>query len=251
MHISICGAYQRRMCKLTMALISEPHHWRSAAPLEFKPSPLLDSLPSLTISSNHLQCMSSFHYLGFTRSLSWSPTFQMSIPNLVKFLASFLDISIISPLLINTILHLYSSLVHPILKYCSPVWFPNSVSTSNSLESIQPFVLKIASKFHSPASSPLTLPSLSSRRLQARIKLLFAITRNLYFLPSPVVFLQTCPPYPIRSYHPSNPLIFCQTSFFSRSFFPSTIKIWNSLLPLLQNDSVLLFFPLSLSILLL
>ena len=151
----------------------------------------------------------------------------------------------------NTILNLYSSLVHSILEYCSPVWFPNSVSTSNSLESIQSFALRIASKFYSPASSLLTLPSLSSRRLQARIKLLFAITCNLYFLPSPIVFLQACPPYPIHSYHPSNlSLIFCQPSFFSKSFFPSTIMIWNSLLPLLQNDSVLLS-SLSLSILLL
>ena len=39
-----------------------------------KPSPLIDSLPSLTISSNHLQCVSSFHHLSvtLTPSLSWS-----------------------------------------------------------------------------------------------------------------------------------------------------------------------------------
>ena len=128
----------------------------------------------------------------------------------------------------NTILHL----VRPILEYCSPVWSPHSVSTSNSLESIQSFALKFVSKFNTPASSPLTLTSLSSRRLQARIKLLFAITCNLYFLPSPIVFPQARPPYPICSYHSFNPsLIFCQTFSFSKSFFPSTIKIWNSIPP--------------------
>ena len=121
----------------------------------------------------------------------------------------------------NTILHLYSSLVRPILEYCSPVWFPISVSTSNSLESIQSFALKIASKFHSPASSPLTLPSFSSHHLQARIKLLFAIIHSLYFLPSPVVFLQTRPPYPIHSYHPSNlSLIFCRNILFLQILLP-------------------------------
>ena len=154
-----------------------------------KPSPLIDSLPSLTISSNRLQRVSSFHYLGITLtpSLSWS----LHISNVRSKSRKVLGLifrhfyRFSSP---NTILRLYSSLVCPILENCSPVWSPNSVSTSNSLESIQSFALKLASKFHSPASSSLTLLSLSSRRLQARIKLLFAVTRNLYFLPSPMCF---------------------------------------------------------------
>ena len=178
--------------------------------------------------------MFSFRYLGvtLTPSLSWS----IHIANVRSKSRKVLGLifrhfyRFSSPI---TILRLYSSLVRPILEYCSPVWSPHSISISNSLESVQSFALKLASKFHTPASSPpLSLPSLSSRRLQARIKLLFAITRNLYFLPSPIVYPQACPPYPIRSYHPFNlSPIFCRTSSFSKSFFPSTIKIWNSLPP--------------------
>ena len=149
----------------------------------------------------------------------------------------------------NTILCLYSSLVCPILEYCSLVWSPHSVSTSNFLESIQSFVLKLTSKFHSPASSLLTLPSLSSCHLQVRIKLLFAITHNFYFLPSPIVFPQAHPLYPVHSYHPFNlSLIFCWTSSFSNPSFPLLSRSGTSS-PLLQNDSVL-FTSLSLSILL-
>ena len=45
------------------------------------------------------------------------------------------------------LLHLYISLVWPILEYCAPVWFPSSASLTHSLESVESFVLKITSKF--------------------------------------------------------------------------------------------------------
>ena len=46
-----------------------------------------------------------------------------------------------------TIICLYSSLVRPILEYCSVVWDPSFSSLSNSLESVQFFILKFTSKF--------------------------------------------------------------------------------------------------------
>ena len=117
-----------------------------------------------------------------------------------------------------TILRLYTSLVRPILEYCSPVWSPTSVSLSHSLDSIhQSFAIKLASKLHSFSLPPsLIPPSLSSRRLHARLKLLFAFFRNIIFFPLPTLQSSPRPPYPIRSYHPMNLIPFrCRTSTFS------------------------------------
>ena len=102
---------------------------------------------------------------------------------------------------------------------------------SHSLESIQSFAIKLTSKFHSFSLPPsLIPPSLSSRRLHARLKLLFAFSRNIISFPLPVLQSSPRPPYSIRSYHPMNLIPFrCCTSTFSRSFFPSTILLWNSL----------------------
>ena len=197
-----------------------------------KPSPTLNSYPPLTINNSPLNRVFSFKYLGvlLSPSLSWSLHISTICSKARKILGlifrHFYHFS--TPV---TILRLYTSLVRPILEYCSPVWSPTSVSLSHSLDSIQSFAIKLATKFHSFSLPPsLIPPSLSSRRLHARLKLLFAFSRNIIFFPLPTLQSSPRPPYPIRSYHPMNLIPFrCRTSTFSRSFFPSTILLWNSL----------------------
>uniref|UniRef100_A0A1X7UDT2 Reverse transcriptase domain-containing protein n=1 Tax=Amphimedon queenslandica TaxID=400682 RepID=A0A1X7UDT2_AMPQE len=46
----------------------------------------------------------------------------------------------------STLLHLYTTLVRPILEYASVVWDPVSTSVSSSIEGIQHFALKMVSK---------------------------------------------------------------------------------------------------------
>ena len=45
-----------------------------------------------------------------------------------------------------TILHLYTSLIRPVLEYCAPVWSSSSASLTHSLES-HFAALKLTSKF--------------------------------------------------------------------------------------------------------
>ena len=68
------------------------------------------------------------------------------------------------------------------------VWKPylRLQALSHSLDSIQAFAIKLASKFHSLSLLPsLIPPSLSSRRLHARLKLLFAFSKNIFLLFNP------------------------------------------------------------------
>ena len=114
-----------------------------------------DSYPSLQIANCSLQCVSSFHYLGM-HLLLVSPhlhSFKGSEnpwPNFRHFYR------FSTP---ETITSLY--IAHLILEYCSPVW-SLSATLSNSLESIQTFALKLATKFQSPTLSPLSQLKLSS-----------------------------------------------------------------------------------------
>ena len=165
--------------------------------MSLKPSPTLNFYPPLFINNSPLNRVFSFKYLGVLLSpfLSWSLHILTICSKAHKILGlifrHFYHFSTRSP---DTILRLYTSLVCPILEYCSPVWSPTSVSLSQSLDSIQSFAIKLASKFYSFSLPPYLIPpSRSSCRLYARLKLLFAIISLgtssfflfLYFNPPP------------------------------------------------------------------
>ena len=137
-----------------------------------------------------------------------------------------------------TLLRLYISLVWPILDYCAPEWSPSSASLTHSLESVESFALKITSKFGQvllPNTSQNLTP-LSTYHQHSQLLLLFKMFHSYTLFPAPVLQHCPCPPYLIWSFHCNNFLLcFCGTSSFSKSFFPSTIHLWNSL-PLSLKD---------------
>ena len=106
---------------------------------------------------------------------------------------------------------------------------------------------QLAPKFHSFSLPPSLIPlSLSSHRLHAWLKLLFAFSRNIIFFPLPTLQPSPSPVYPIQSYNPMNLIsLRCHTSTFSRSFFPSTILLWNSLPSSLSKTLSPLFSPIA------
>ena len=119
---------------------------------------LTNPFPSFSVSQSPLERVSSFRYLGilFSSSLLWSPHISFLCNKSRKILSLlFRHFSPHSSL--STIIRLYLSLVRPILEYCSIIWDPSSSTLSHSLESIQLFALKIASRFH-----PSLIPSLQS-----------------------------------------------------------------------------------------
>ena len=108
-----------------------------------KPIHFFDSFPPLINSDSTIERVSSFRYLGvlLTSSLSWSPHINATCSKAHKILGMIFRhfYHHFSP---ATIIRLYSSLVRPILEYCSVVWDPSSSSLSNILEFVQLFTVK-------------------------------------------------------------------------------------------------------------
>ena len=113
-----------------------------------KPSSLSNSYPPLQINRNDLLCVTEFRYLGVILTQS----FFLYLSHLIHLLQIPKILGLIfchfykhsSP---ETIIRLYTSLVRPILEYCSLVWSPSSSSQTIELESIQSFAIKLAYKF--------------------------------------------------------------------------------------------------------
>ena len=81
----------------------------------------------------------------------------------------------------HTIIKLYSSLCTSDTGTLFPSMVPSFSSLSHKLESVQNlFAINIPSNFHCTSYSS-NLPSLSSRRVQAHLKILFFISHNCFF----------------------------------------------------------------------
>jgi len=217
-----------------------------------KPS-RLPSFAPLVVAGSPIELVSSFKYLGvlLTPSLSWSTHISSICSRARKILGiifrHFYKSS--SPI---TLIRLYTCLVRPILEYSAPVWNPSSQSLIQSLESVQLFALKIASRFR-PSLIPTlsashTISPLTNRRNYLKVLTLFKFIHQLSHYPSP--FLQFLPrtPYPIRSYHPRNlSPILVKSASLAKSFFPSSILLWNALPSDLKESSSLPIFSKNLS----
>ena len=206
----------------------------------------------ITISQSPIERVSSFRYLGIilSSSLSWSPHISFVCNKSRKILGllfrHFSPHS--SP---STLIRLYISLVRPILEYGSIIWDPSYPTLSHSLDSVQFFALKIASKFRSSLIpiilSEFNLPSLASRRQKAKLIFLFKLYHHLIYFPSQIIYPSLpLSSYPLRSFHPNNLICpFTRKSSFYNSYLPSTVRHWNSLpSPLKETNSLFLFISL-------
>ena len=126
------------------------------------------------------------------------------------------------------------SIVLPVLSYCSSVWDPHTLSDISKLEKVQHFALKMCSKNWSADYHSLLLtfniPCLSSSRTIAKLILLHKFIYKQMHIPENFFSFHHQHSHNLRSCHPLNldcPL--SQTSASQHSFFPSSIRPWNSL----------------------
>ena len=186
--------------------------------------------PTPDILNSSLERVNNFRYLGllFSPKLSWSDHIQVCTKK-ARRLIGLIYRHFYNCCSSKSLLSLYLSIVHPILEYCSVVWDPSS-TYSSILESTQFFALKVISKSWSSYSHllhTLKIDRLSSRR---KHKKLLTIQNNFLFISEPPLLPTSPSHYNLRSFNQNNlNPITSVLSMFENSFFPSSIKLWNSL----------------------
>ena len=147
---------------------------------------------------------------------------------------------------------LYTALVRPLLEYSSSVWSPYLVKHRRLIENIQ----RRATKFilncppREVRLDQLNLLPLDFRRQMHDLVLLFkyktgTVTSNFGR------FIQTATRhYRTRNFHQANfNLLFRRNQeYYCNSYFPRTVKLWNSLPNLLKSSQDLLWFRVHLNV---
>ena len=135
----------------------------------------------------------------------------------------------------------YLTLVRPIMEYAACVWDPYQKYLTDNIEKIQRWAARwVLSNYRQQSSATdmlhqLQWPSLQQRQYTSRLsqfhKIVHHHTTTAIYMPS--YFLPTS--YPTRQLHMYGFIIpSISTTSYQQSFFPKTIKQWNSL----TNDQV-------------
>ena len=133
----------------------------------------------------------------------------------------------------------YTTLVRPILEYASIIWDPHTASNINKLETVQRRSARHIMYNYSRHASVTTmlqhldLPTLQQRCQHFKIIMLYRITHKLASIPT-ATYIAPC----IRNTQ-HYILPYARTHVFKTSFFPSTIKIWNNLQPVITNSTTI------------
>jgi hypothetical protein len=191
---------------------------------------------SYTLHGHTLEVVNSAKYLGINISsdLGWNQQIQNNCKkatNTLNFLKRNLRIN--SPRLKEKA---YKTLVRPHLEYSSSVWDPHTKTNIDKIEMVQRRAARFALNRYRNLSSVgemlsiLNWPTLASRRRNARLTMLYKMinghvaTDHLQFA-TPVARPNRAAPW--YGFH----LPYSRTVYHQQSYFPRTIKDWNSLPP--------------------
>ena len=127
----------------------------------------------------------------------------------------------------------YKTLVRPILEYASTVWDPHTTTNINQIEAVQRRAARFVKGDYKTTSSTsqmmrdLGWPTLQDRRVNAKLVMVYRIVNHLIEIPSSSFFRPTN--LSTRGHHLRFLIPFCRIDVYQHSFFPSGIRLWNSL----------------------
>ena len=183
----------------------------------------------ISMANNALAESSSFRLLGltFSNDLTWGDYIKSIAKSAAMKVGSLYRARhYLSP---ECILHLYKSLIRPHMEYCCHLWAGASSDALSLLDRIQKRVVNIVGPTLATSLQPLSI-----RRDVASLSLFYKFYHGrcsaelLSLVPPPKVSQRVtrlssqCHPFTVAV-----PL--CRKSFYSRSFFPRTSSMWNSL----------------------
>ena len=133
---------------------------------------------------------------------------------------------------------LYISLIIPILEYACTVWDPYTRKDINKIDKIQRRAARFAKNNYSWSTSvtglinDLNWQNLQTRRSNLKLIMMFKITHNLVSIPNSH-YLIPCTSS-TRHHSSTYKLPYSRVNSHLFSFFPSSIRLWNSL----DNETV-------------
>ena len=128
----------------------------------------------------------------------------------------------------------YNSLVRPLLEYASPVWDPYTKLNIDKIEMVQRRAARFATnRYHNTSSvtnmlSTLQWRSLADRRVDARLCLMYKIVHGLVDIPTQkylIPFTRSSRIHHSLAFH----IPHSNSDYHLYSFFPRTIRVWNTL----------------------
>ena len=187
--------------------------------------------PIIFVGDHPLAKVSSVRYLGvqINSDLSWS-THIANLCNKVRRLIGLLYRRFYKNADAKT---LYKTFIRSHLEYCCIVWDPHLVKDAEALEKVQRFGLRMCLKKWDLDQEQLlqasNLVSLSDRRAHAKLSHLYKIMNELTDYPN-APLIHKVHHYNARQANPRQLVLpRAKTLQYQRSFFPDTIKRWNSL----------------------
>ena len=185
-----------------------------------------------TIHEQPLALVENVKYLGLniTKNLSWNKHIDIitkKAHNSISFLQR--NLHTCPP---KTKTQAYNTLVRPILEYSSVAWDPHTVSNTNKLEGVQRRAARFILNNYSHESSvtamlnTLEWDSLKVRRTRAKAIMIYKVIYKLVAIPSSSLISNkvTTRGHQFKYIQPH-----ARTGVYQSSFFPSSIRIWNSL----------------------
>ena len=189
---------------------------------------------SYSLHGQQLEKVPNAKYLGVTinEKLNWSTHIHSTVAKANKTAAfAHRNLKGCTP---QTQATCFKTLARPIVEYASPIWDPASEELSAALEMVQRRAARrIYHDFSRKSSATamvakLQLEPLQARRKVSKVNMMYRIMNGLVDIDAPSGLL--VPAGRSTRGHTAKLMVpFARTDIYRNSFFPSTIRLWNTL----------------------